>query len=115
MKEAGSRVLALFRVVQGAEGVPAGEDQPDGVQVPDESLVRGKARALLLPESFRRAPPKSGWLRCKRCLQAFWVVSDGAGIKGRPRGVMSPMVMVSGRVVRVGRLLASVTPNSPRR
>lgn len=84
----GVGVLAFFRVVQGAEGVPAGEDQPDGVQVPDESLVRGKGQGhFFFSGKLQEGASKvGGGYAAKGVLQAFYVVSDGAGIEGKALG-----------------------------
>ena len=84
----GVGVLAFFRVVQGAEGVPAGEDQPDGVQVPDESLVRGKGQGhFFFSGKLQEGASKvGGGYASKGVLQAFYVVSDGAGIEGKALG-----------------------------
>ena len=82
--------MAFFRVVQGAEGVPAGEDQPDGVQVPDESLVRGKGQGhFFFSGKLQEGASKvGGGYAAKGVLQAFYVVSDGAGIEGKALGCL---------------------------
>ena len=74
--------MAFFRVVQGAEGVPAGEDQPDGVQVPDESLVRGKGQGHF----FFSGKLQEGALpdtRAGAFLRRGRAAGDGPGGRGR--------------------------------